>query len=472
MNSTRPLDDCEASNAGGKSLSSATFEYALGMDLSIMDRARTNIMSSSSTMPPSLANSSNSAATTKLTADEGSRLTRGGQSFKALVECVVSQGAPVMERSLPMEPSCVPAEISMSETRETPAPEPTQSTKPVPPVEAADAVEAVPLCLSAYDEGVDDRRRLAHPTPFFNYTELSKPTLRKLRREIVVVPNQLWQCEMRRIPVMIDPHGCAAFILGFNLRDLVLTGPKSLQKLVLTRFLSERADLLAVPFRRCKGPDKPGIYLACRGQQRHPHFSANGRAEWPDMTVYGPSVMILAMCTLLILDASATAHVSNNLLPMLRSAHEVLSNWQYETDVGRDISVAYQATELRCLERVVTAVEWAQSAALNLPPMQTLVTMLNAGHQALMPPVVLSAATHKRVLRKLERGQLLTVSIPGREPWSSDGNDELSDTQSTLAVFDDVVKDEASRVPTVKERAGARESADAATLSTVAQSLF
>jgi len=43
------------------------------------------------------------------------------------------------------------------------------------------------------------------------------------------------------------------------------------------------------------------------------------------MTVYGPTVMILAMCTLLILDSNATAHVSLNLLPMLRTAHKALS---------------------------------------------------------------------------------------------------------------------------------------------------
>jgi len=34
---------------------------------------------------------------------------------------------------------------------------------------------------------------------------------------------------------------------------------------------------------------------------------------------------------------------------------------------------------MRCLERVIASVEWAQSEAIDLTPMETLVAMINAG---------------------------------------------------------------------------------------------
>lgn len=409
-NSTRPLD-CEAAIAGGKSLSSPILAHARGMLRSTMDKASTDITSSSSAIPPDLASSSSSDATTNDT---------------------------VTDKSLPILPNCDPAEISMDKelTRATPLPEPTHATTLLPsPIERMDETARFgsgPPFYSAYDPGTGATPRLARPTLFFQYTDLSKVVLRKLRREIVALPNPLWQVEMKRMPIVIDGTGCAGFVIGFNIRDVVAAGPKSMQRSVISKFLCEQADPLAVPFQYCQGEDKPGLYLACRGQQRHPSFSANGQGQWPDMTVYGPTVMILAMCTLLILDSNATAHVSLNLLPMLRTAHMVLSSWEYETDVGRAVSDAYRATELRCLERVIASVEWAQTEALDLTPMETLVAMINAGNQALIPPLLLNAATHKKVVRWFARGQQQTA-ITGRAACNLA---EASDTQSTLAVED------------------------------------
>jgi hypothetical protein len=326
-------------------------------------------------------------------------------------------------------------------TRATAFPEPTQVTKLLPlPIQIMDDTDRFgmgPPFYSAYDSGTCVTPKLARPTHFFQYTDLSKVVLRKLRREIVALPNPLWQVEIKRMPIVIDGSGCAGFVIGFNLRDVVAAGPKSMRRSVISKFLSEQADPLAVPFRYCQGEDKPGLYLACRGQQRHPSFSANGNGKWPDMTIYGPTVMILAMCTLLILDTNATAHVSINLLPMLRNAHKALSMWEYETDVGRAVSDAYRATELRCLERVIASVEWAQSEALDLTPMETLVAMINAGHQALIPPLLLNASTHKKVVRWFSRGQQQTA-IADR---AARNLAEASDTQSTLAVDDDAWDD-------------------------------
>lgn len=414
-NSTKPLD-CEAAIVGGKSLSSPILAHARGTLRSTMDKANTDIMSSSSAIPPNLAISSSSDATTNDT---------------------------VIDKSLPILPNCDPADISMDKelTRATPALEPTQSTKPLPlPTEKVNETarfQSDSPFYSAYDLGAGATPRLARPTLFFEYTDLPKVVFRKLRREIVALPNPLWQVEMRRMPIVIDGMGCAGFVIGFNLRDVVAAGPKSMRRSVIFKFLSEQADPLAVPFQYCQGEDKPGLYLACRGQQRHSNFSANGQGQWPDMTVYGPTVMILAMCTLLILDSNATAHVSLNMLPMLRTAHKVLSNWEYETDVGRAISDAYRATELRCLERVIASVEWAQSEALDLTPIQTLVAMINAGNQALIPPILLNAATHKRVVRRFARGQQQTA-ISGR---AATDLMEPSDTHSTLAVEGDGEED-------------------------------
>lgn len=397
-------------SAFGSSSNSITLANPRGMDFSATPIIRMAAMSSSSLTPFSRAVESNSVATTN---------------------------EMVTLKSVDKLPMALPAETSMCSDRG--ADNPTLDwrltvSRPCPAFSAFDRRRS----SGGSGSSSEDAPFFQEATPFFAHTHLDKVDYAALRREVVILSNPLWQCELRRIPIVVDHtdhHAPAAFVIGFSLRDILATGPRYARRDNLARFLSGQASALLGSYVSGWGTDLAGLYLSVRGQVRHRHYGANGGgktgAGWSDAAVYGVAVMILAMCTFLSLNAHATAHVTLHVLPMLQNALAILEGWPYETNTGRDLSEQFRSTEVRCLQRVIASVQHAEQAAINLAPKETLNCILRAGYEAIIPPVVLDAGTHARVLRKLSRGQLLRTPIPGRNLCDAL---EQSDTQSTLAV--------------------------------------